>query len=335
MEARQAGPGETFARHGGNVAAARAAYPRAPEPWLDLSTGINPRPYPVGTIEPAAWSALPGGDAELRLAAAAGRAYGAAVDAVVPAPGTGALIGWLARLHPARRVAVLGFTYGEHRRAWEAAGARVETVAEPEQLAGFDAAVVVNPNNPDGRLVAPADLAAVAEHVGLLVVDEAFGDVAPAGSSLAPLLPANAVVLRSFGKFYGLAGLRLGFALARPSWAGRLREALGPWAVSGPALAVGARALDDAAWAAETRDRLDRDAARLDARLRASGAQVVGGTPLFRLARFADAAGRFDGLAGAGVLVRPFAEHPALLRFGLPADEAAWDRLDRALGDGA
>ena len=248
------------------------------------------------------------------------------------APGTGALIAGLARLHGAGRVGVLGQTYGDHARAWRSAGAAVDVVADVPDLAGRDVAVVVNPNNPDGRLVPPDALAALAGRVGLLVIDEAFADVVPPAWSLAPSPPPNAVVLRSFGKFFGLAGLRLGFAVAAAPWADRLRDALGPWPVGGPALAIGTAALGDAAWAAATRARLAGDAARLDALLRSHGALPCGGTDLFRLVEVGDAAGWFDGLARAGILTRPFAQQPGRLRFGIPADEIAWRRLDDALG---
>ncbi|WP_237477591.1 threonine-phosphate decarboxylase CobD [Lichenibacterium dinghuense] len=320
-----------FTYHGGDLGAARAAFPAAPEPWVDLSTGINPLPYPIPPLDPAAWTALPDAGAARALEAAAGRAYGADPAGVAAAPGTEAVIQWLPRLCAARRVGVLGFTYGDHARAWAAAGAAVETVDTLDALAGFDAAVVVNPNNPDGRLVAPADLAALAGRVGLLVVDEAFADVVEPAWSLAPAPPPNAVVLRSFGKFFGLAGLRLGFAVAAPARAAALRAALGPWAVSGPALAVGRAALADDAWAGAARARLARDAARLDALLLAAGARMAGGTALFRLAEVEDGARWFDRLARAGILTRPFAEHPRRLRFGLPGDEAAWLRLEAAL----
>ena len=292
-------------------------------------------PYPVPPLPPETWTALPDAGAARALAAAAAGAYGARPGTLVAAPGTGALIAALARLHGAGRVGVLGFTYGDHARAWRAAGATVETVAEPADLAGFDAAVVVNPNNPDGRLVAPGILAGLSARVGLLVVDEAFGDVVPAAASLAPAPPPETVVLRSFGKFYGLAGLRLGFAVAQGAWADRLSAALGPWAVSGPALAVGAAALGDGAWAAEARARLAGDAARLDALLAARGARPLGGTALFRLAAVPDGARWFDALARAGILTRPFTERPDWLRFGLPAGAQAWDRLADALAAAA
>jgi cobalamin biosynthesis protein CobC len=320
-----------FTYHGGALGAARAAYPDAHSPWLDLSTGINPLPYPVPPFEPAVWAALPDASAIEELESAAARAYGAAPAQVTASPGTEALINGLPRLFAARRVGVLGFTYADHARAWQASGAAVETVENIDHLAGFDVAVVVNPNNPDGRLVAAPDLAALARRVGLLVVDEAFADVAAPACSLAPAVPGNGVVLRSFGKFYGLAGLRLGFAVAGPVWSARLREALGPWAVSGPAVAIGAQALGDRGWADATRVRLEQDAARLDDLLEARGATILGGTSLFRLAAVQDASRWFDALARAGILTRPFADRPSWLRFGLPAKAADWDRLAEVL----
>ncbi len=320
-----------FTYHGGDLGAARAAYPSAPEPWIDLSTGINPDPYPIPLLEPALWTALPEPGALAGLEAAAARAYGTASERVVAAPGTQALIQWLPRLMPARRVGILGLTYGEHARCWAAAGSEVSTVQDLQALSGFDVAVVVNPNNPDGRLVAGADLAALAGHVALLVVDEAFMDVMPLAWSLAPTLPDRTIVLRSFGKTYGLAGLRLGFAVASQDLAVSLRGAVGPWAVSGPAIAIGGKAFDDVLWLGETRLRLDAAARRLDHLLAAHGARVVGGTPLFRLVDVEEAERWFACLAHAGILVRPFVDRPRWLRFGLPYGEAQWARLDAAL----
>ncbi|MBT9292821.1 threonine-phosphate decarboxylase CobD [Prosthecodimorpha staleyi] len=326
--------------HGGDLATARRLHPQAPEPWIDLSTGINPVPYPVGAIAVEAWTRLPGRDAADRLIAAARVAYGAGPEtAIVAAPGTQALIQRLPDLLPGPDVRVLGFTYQEHEAVWRRAGRRVERVAEAPALVGADVAVIVNPNNPDGRLIAPAALAEIARAVvaagGTLVVDEAFMDVIrpepgsfPAG--LLPLRPAGTLVLRSFGKAYGLAGLRLGFALGDAALVTRLGAALGPWAVPGPALEIGARALADRAWLEVATARLEADAARLDRLLVGAGCTIVGGTPLFRLARHDDAANLHHRLAQAGILTRAFAE-PTWLRFGLPGSEAAWTRLAAAL----
>jgi cobalamin biosynthetic protein CobC len=205
-----------------------------------------------------------------------------------------------------------------------------------DDLAGADLVVVVNPNNPDGRIVGRDALLALADTLapGLLVVDEAFMDVGPSDASLASeVARPNLVVLRSFGKFFGLAGLRLGFALAPPEIAGRLAAALGPWAVSGPALAIGAAALADAAWIAATRMRLAAASRRLDDLLAVAALEAVGGTALFRLVRTPVADALFEHLGAAGIFVRRFAGEPTWLRFGLPGDEPAWQRLAAALRD--
>jgi cobalamin biosynthesis protein CobC len=208
-------------------------------------------------------------------------------------------------------------------------------------LAGADLAVVVNPNNPDGRILAKNMLLALADaqrrRGGLLVVDEAFMDVGPAGASLAAEAGRGGlIVLRSFGKFFGLAGLRLGFALAAPKVIARLDAMLGPWAVAGPAIVIGETALADAAWAEATRASLGRAAQRLDALLAethavSAGLEIIGGTALFRLVRTQMAGELHQHLGRAGILVRRFAEQPAWLRFGLPHGEDVWRRLQTAL----
>jgi cobalamin biosynthesis protein CobC len=270
--------------HGGDLGAARLAFPGAPEPFVDLSTGINPYPYPIPQLPPELLTRLPEQAALDRLAAIAAETYGAPSAAhVVPAPGSQILLPLVARLVRPGRAAVLGPTYAEHIRAAARAGHRVEEVAGPEGLRHAALAVVVNPNNPDGRSVPRQALLSCAQDLqaagGLLVVDEAFMDVGAPGASLAADCGRpNVVVLRSFGKFFGLAGLRLGFALASPAVAARLRAELGPWAVAGPALAIGAAALADRPWAEATRLRLAQAARRLDQDLAAAGLQIIGGT---------------------------------------------------------
>jgi cobalamin biosynthetic protein CobC len=315
--------------HGGNLDAARRLFPDAPRPWIDLSTGINPVPYPVGPIPDDAWTRLP--DATV-LEDAARAAYGASPAAgVVAAPGVQALIQLLPRVFPARRVGILGVTYQEHATAWKASGAEIANVPTPADLAGFDVAVVVNPNNPDGRLCPPQALAELAERTGRLIVDEAFMDLLGRQHSLVPHLPANAVVLRSFGKAYGLAGVRLGFAVASAIDCVRLRAALGPWAVSGPAIEIGRRALADADWLARAAHRLHQEAGELDQLLRSAKFTVLGGTPLFRLAQRDGADAVFRQLGQAGILTRPFQARPNWLRFAIPHAPEVWARLRGAL----
>lgn len=318
--------------HGGDLDAARAAFPGAPDPWLDLSTGINPRPYPLPSLTVEAWTRLPGRGEEEGLRRAAARFYGApSADHVAAAPGSQALIQLLPRLRPPGTVAVLGPTYAEHAQAWALAGHRVRVVTGLDELAAADVAVVVNPNNPDGRILPHETLTLLAarRHAagGWLVVDEAFAEVTPA-ASIAPLATTpGLVVVRSFGKFFGLAGVRLGFVLATPALAAMVRAAVGPWAVAGPALAIGTAALNDDAWAQDTRRWLEGAAQRLDGLLAAAGLAVVGGTSLFRLAEDGRAPEFYARLGRAGILVRRFADHPARLRFGLPADSEGECRL--------
>lgn len=254
----------------------------------------------------------------------------------VAAPGTQAIIQALPALFATQDVRLLGPSYGEFARVFAHAGIEVRVCGAMDELAGAGLAIVVNPNNPDGRLAAPRDLAALSETVGGLVADESFMDTMPRGDSLIPHgLGARTLVLRSFGKFYGLAGLRLGFAVTSPALACALRIKLGPWAVGGPALAIGTRALLDDAWPEATRQRLAPAAERLDSLLRAAGFDIRGGTLLFRLARHAGAARVFQRLGDAGILARPFARDTSLLRFGLPESENAFARLARALeGEG-
>jgi cobalamin biosynthetic protein CobC len=329
----QDGAASSLRYHGGNLDAARRLFPHAPLPWIDLSTGINPVPYPVGELPQHAWTRLPDVTPLERAAAAAYHARQG--TEAVAAPGTQALIQWLPHVFPARRVGVLGFTYSEHAACWRAAGAEVVKVAALTDLAAFDVGVVVNPNNPDGFVYAPstlADMAAVlARRGGRLIVDEAFMDLLGPQHSLIPNLPAGVVVLRSFGKAYGLAGLRLGFALGTPEDGARLRMALGPWAVSGPAIEIGQRALADAPWLLHAKARLRDEGERLDRMLQSAGLAVVGGAALFRLVRHEHAACWFKTLCAAGILTRAFRERPEWLRFGIPHAPEAWTRLEAAL----
>ncbi|MBV8522947.1 MAG: threonine-phosphate decarboxylase [Acetobacteraceae bacterium] len=324
--------------HGGRLSEARQLFPDAPEPWLDLSTGINPRPYSFAPIPVEYFTRLPDPEDVNILQSIAAAAYGVPDETMVAAaPGTQILINLMPRLWPAGRVAVLGPTYGEYSRVWSRAGAPVEQVVEVAALPDGAAVVVVcNPNNPDGRRRSSGELLALADRMAargsILVVDEAFADLEDDDVSLAKALPHwGIVILRSFGKTYGLAGVRLGFALAAPHRAAQIREALGPWAVSGPALAIGQTALSDRGWLARTRERCSRDAHELDQLLSGAGLRMLGGTRLFRLAESPNAWPFFCKLGKAGIFVRRFSDQPTWLRFGLPGSAVQMDRLAAAL----
>ncbi|MBC2837511.1 aminotransferase class I/II-fold pyridoxal phosphate-dependent enzyme [Paragemmobacter straminiformis] len=303
--------------HGGGIDAAAARWGGARGDWLDLSTGINPRPYPLPAFGGDIWTALPD-RAAFAEAEAAARSFWRVPDgaAVLAAPGASALIARLPALRPAGRVSIAGPTYNEHARAFAANGWQVVEGAA-------DAAVVVHPNNPDGRFQAAPDAA-------FSVIDESFCDICPDESQIAQAGQAGTVVLKSFGKFWGLAGMRLGFAIGDPVLLARLEPMIGPWAVSGPALVTAAKALRDEAWAAATRARLAADAARLDALMLRAGVSQAGGTALFRLYDVGDAAAWQERLARHRILGRIFPYSARWLRLGLP-DGDGWARLEAAL----
>lgn len=316
--------------HGGDLGGARRRFPDAPQPWIDLSTGVNPHPYPAGPLPADCLARLPEPCALAALETAAAQAYGAR-DArnVVAAPGAQALIQMLPRLAPGRRIGVLGPTYEEHALSWRRAGRDVVFCAAPDELAGFDIGVIVNPNNPTGRVFSRRELLSLARRTRL-IVDESFVDFSPEASIAREAAELGAIVLRSFGKAYGLAGLRLGFAIADADIAAGLREELGPWPVSGAAIEIGRQALSDRAWHDAARRRLAESAARLDAFLVAAGFEIVGGTSLFRLVAHDGAQSVADALGHAGIHVRRFAGSANWLRFGIPADPD-WPRVEAAL----
>jgi cobalamin biosynthetic protein CobC len=315
--------------HGGNLDEIEQRFADAPRPWIDLSTGINPLAYPATNLAASSWARLPMKSDEQALLAVAAARYGVPDPAtILAAPGTQALIQLLPRLVPRGRVAVVGPTYEEHEVCWRRQGHDVVVVPDLAQTADADVVVVVNPNNPTGRLLSPADLY---DRRGLLVVDEAFIDFLAPTASLASHLPPHTIVLRSFGKAYGLAGVRLGFAIAEKSLIDRMRDELGPWAVSGPALDLGRRALGDEPWFQATAARLDAQRTKLDTLLVRAGFTLLGGTPLFRLTHHREAQSVVTRLAQHGIHVRAFAAGPNWLRWGIPGDDVALRRLKAAL----
>jgi cobalamin biosynthetic protein CobC len=322
-------------RHGGDLDHATAVFGSPPEGWLDLSTGVNPHPYPAAGVASAELRRLPSGARLAALAEAARAAYGADPSlAVAATPGSEVALRLLPLLAPDGPVAIVSPTYASHAEAWRTAGRDV--VAVPELGAvppGVAAVVVGNPNNPDGRRSDPDALGQLAQRLaerGLLVVDEAFADLAPDASLVPHLAGLNAVVLRSFGKFFGLPGLRLGFALGARSMVAQVADLMGDWPVSSPALAIGTAALADAAWQEAMRTRLAADARRLRQLLTARGLSIRGGTDLFVLVE--EPSGTLhEALARNGIWTRGFTEQPTWVRIGLPGDDQAFARLERAL----
>ncbi len=307
--------------HGGGIDAAATAYGGTRADWLDLSTGINPVAYPLPAITADAWTALPDQAARDTLESAARKLWNIPAGAgILAVPGASSAIAQIPRLTPVARVYIPAPTYNEHAASFAAQG--WEITQDPAKA---QASVLVNPNNPDGRPW-QADAA-----VGRLrVIDESFGEVTPDATLIAQAAEPGTVVLKSFGKFWGLAGVRLGFVIAEPALLDKLATMLGPWAVAGPALQIGAAALCDQGWTDATRIRLVADAARLDKMMMVKGADLLGGTSLFRLYEVDDAALWQARLAEHHIWTRVFPYNARWLRLGLPAADG-WARLSAAL----
>jgi cobalamin biosynthesis protein CobC len=316
--------------HGGNLDVAIRRFGGRAEDWIDLSTGINRCAYPIGGLLPRDWNALPSREDILALHGAARQAYATSAP-VLALSGAQAAIQLLPRLAQPGRARILAPTYNEYAPVLLAAGWHVEEVGDLDALAGADLAVVVNPNNPDGRRHDAIALLAQRLLVNRLIIDESFVDGVPDLSLASEARREGFLILRSFGKFYGLAGLRLGFVLGPEADVAALAAMAGPWPVSGPAIAIGRRALLDRDWASATRTRLARDTLRLDALADAVGWSLIGGTPLFRLYDVGEAIVARERLARAKIWSRVFSDKPGWLRLGLPGEESEWARLAAAL----
>lgn len=331
--------------HGGRLREASREYGIALSEWLDLSTGINPLAYPVQAPPLEIWQRLPEPDDGLELAAAnyfwpGGKPTAAAL---LPVPGSQAAIQRIPALrcklgaHPEeQRVVLVEPSYSEHRLAWQKAGFQCESAAsiDDAQVARADVLVLVNPNNPTGKLYSPECLThwrqQLAARGGWLIVDEAFADPVPEYSLVNQAGNEGLIILRSLGKFFGLAGARVGFVLGPHHWMSCLAQDIGPWAVAGPSRWVAQQALSDTAWQRQQTHRLHAASQRLAALLQQYHLPVSGGCSLFQWVVHPSVQRLHQHLAEQAILTRYFPTANGL-RVGLPGNEAAWLKLDRAL----
>jgi cobalamin biosynthetic protein CobC len=317
--------------HGGNLTLAAAQYNIPLADWLDLSTGINPDGYPVPEIPPAIWQRLPLDDDGLIEAACA---YFDCRSAL-PSAGSQAAIQILPKLRPPCKVAMPSLMYKEHARAWQRYGHQISTFVDlhDDIVNSADVVLLCNPNNPTAGRFLPADLldlhSRLRNRAGWLVVDEAFMDATPEHSIAQHSHLEGLFVLRSLGKFFGLAGARVGFLLASPQWLSKAQEELGPWSLSGPSRFITKQALSDLVWQRNTRSQLAVSSQRLAALLSKYGLTPQSGTALFQYVPIKEALLRQKQLAKQGIWVRYFPEACAL-RFGLPT-EYGWRKLEAVL----
>ncbi len=317
--------------HGGNLRDASQRFGR--EDWIDLSTGINPHGYPAPPLPASVWHRLPEADPELARAAA--DFYGAPL--MLPVAGTQAAIQSLPRLRPPSRVVVSAPSYAEHAYHWAQHGHATRQLPYADidaAVASCDVMVLCNPNNPTGASIPAKQLLAWADKLaargGWLVVDEAFGDTAPANSVAAHSHQQGLIVLRSIGKFFGLAGLRLGFVAAHPALLRALADMLGPWTISGPAQHIATAALRDHPWHAATCAQLIASGERLQQLLSTHGI-TSNGTALFQWWPEDRPEQFWQHMAEQGIWVRLFRQAARGIRLGLPPDETSWQRLAATL----
>ena len=326
-------------KHGGRILAAAEKYHIAKEDWIDLSTGLNPNGWPVPNNIPAkVWQSLPEDDDGLQTAAC--QYYGC--DACLPVAGSQAAIQTLPTLRSRSKVGVISPTYAEHEYNWKQAGHDVIqlSVENIEQhINTLDVLVVINPNNPTGKLIAVDELLEwhqqLSSRGGWLIVDEAFMDVTPEKSLVASGIKPGLIILRSMGKFFGIAGIRCGFVISDNELLQRLAKKLGPWSLTGPTRYIAKQALLDENWKTKTRIELKESAARLHKILNQAGLSPTGGTDLFQWIEHTHAKDIYEACAGKGVLIRLFEKQTATskpsLRFGLPASEKQWQQLSTVL----
>lgn len=309
--------------HGGGLDAAIAQYGGTRDSWIDLSTGINPNPYPLPEIPLHYWHGLPDETPKENLLAAARKFWNVPAGAdIVPASGVSAIIAMLPTLAAKSQVNILNPTYNEFAASFNGHNWTLSNKA-PVQ-------VRVHPNNPDGRLFSRAEIED--QHDQLTIIDESFCDVCPENSLIDLAQTPNHIVLKGLGKFWGLAGVRLGFAVAAPDLARKISQQLGPWNVSGPAQFIGETALSDGDWAQNTRAELALMAERLQKVLARNGLTVMGGTDLFQLAETKDAKTLQHHLCQNQILTRIFPYSEKWIRLGLPANDAGLSQLNDALG---
>ncbi len=321
-------------KHGGRIKVAAEKYNIPADDWLDLSTGLNPNGWSVPNVPSSIWQTLPEDNDGLQSAAC--EYYGC--DYCLPISGSQAAIQILPSLRSFSKVGVISPTYAEHEYNWKQAGhdvVQLSLMDVENKINELDVLVVINPNNPTGEIVPAEKLLNWHQQLstkgGWLIVDEAFMDVTPENSLLSAGIKPGLIILRSLGKFFGLAGVRCGFVITDKELLQRMADKSGPWSLTGPTRYIAKQALQDKNWHVKTIEDLKCSRERLREMLIGSTYSPNGGTALFQWVKHPNAKSISDAFAKQGILVRYFEEGVPSLRFGLPANEVQWQRLNNAL----
>ncbi len=323
--------------HGGHLIEAAKKYNIPLNQWLDLSTGINPNGWPIPSIPAECWQRLP--ESDDGLVDAAKNYYHC--QSVLPVAGSQAAIQSLPLLRKKSKVGVLSLAYAEHAYSWKKAGHEVIELSETtinDQLHKLDVLILINPNNPTAQRFTKTQLLEWHQQLnqrnGWLIIDEAFIDSTPEHSLSSHPVTNGLIILRSIGKFFGLAGIRCGFVIANPHIIKQLDELLGPWTISNPSRYIATAALLDFSWQKNTQIELESKSERLALLLQNNGLKINARTDLFHWIQTDHAEFIHHSLAEQGILTRLF-HNPLSLRFGLPKNEAQWVYLNQVLATAA
>lgn len=327
-------------QHGGGLNKAAKKYNIPLDNWVDCSTGINPNSWPIPKLPQRVFHRLPEADDNLHEVA---RHYYQAVS-LLAIPGSQSVIQLLPQLRSTCRVAVPETGYAEHAHAWEKAGHNVvylngETEAINKNIPLFDVLIIINPNNPTGKLFSVDNLLSwhhqLAKKGGWLIVDEAFIDTRPEHSLAQYSQRKGLIILRSLGKFFGLAGIRSGFVLAESELLLTINNALGPWCVSGPSRFITLHALQDKKWQNETAKKLKQQSIRLKKIIendlqKKYANSTLKGADLFQTLCCKNAKSLHEALAYHGIFTR-LLDNEKGVRFGLPKS-SQWSHLESVFG---
>ncbi len=316
-------------QHGGDIDLAIKKYGGQRADWIDLSTGINRTSYPWQENVKVELRDLPSNKLLRSLEKAASRAYKVAEDKDTAAvQGAQQIISLLPIcLKNYNSVAILGPTYNEYEKAFKSSEIKAETVSEVSKLSSSDIAIVVNPNNPTGKVIAEEILNDLSKKVRILIIDESFKMF----SSRRIQKFDNVIQINSLGKFFGLAGVRLGFVSGPSNFIKSVRGMLGPWPVSSIAAEIGKIALNDQAWISQMEKILLEGSDVLHRACNRKNWKLIGKTNLFHTYATSSSLKVEKQFAAHYIWIRTFDYSETWVRLGIPTSKYEWTRVRQAL----
>ena len=316
-------------QHGGDIDLAIKKYGGQRADWIDLSTGINRTSYPWQESVKVELRDLPSSKLLMGLEKAASRAYKVAEGTDTAAvQGAQQIISLLPIcLKNYNSVAILGPTYNEYEKAFKSSGIKAETVSEVSKLSSSDIAIIVNPNNPTGKVIAEEILDDLSKKVRILIIDESFKMF----SSRRIQKFDNVIQINSLGKFFGLAGVRLGFVSGPSDFIKSVREMLGPWPISSIAAEIGIIALNDTTWISEMEKILLEGSNVLHKACSTKNWKLVGKTNLFHTYATSSCLEVEEQFAAHYIWIRTFDYSQTWIRLGIPTSKYEWTRVRQVL----